>query len=209
MASANIFDHSPDHVSLQAKRKRTYTSILSALGPKTGRSQLGVDFQPSDLSVICGRGKDNYNHTGNHRFRMLASTFVERYSRADSKTAKSALVFNIVTMIRRAGGHFCKSENGTWYEVGDRRAREKVSSYFRDMLHAQYRSSAKSKNILRRVRNRSKTQTRQHGQELVDSISGHDSANSSISSSCWGSSVDFMGWFDYSLEIDPFDIDVF
>jgi hypothetical protein len=198
--ASQIFDNSPDEVSLQSNNNQKCTSELSAFfGPKTGRSQLEVDFQPSDLSVICGRGKDSYNHTGNRCFRILASVFVERYSRADSKTAKSALVFNIVTMIRQAGGHFCKREKGTWYEVGDRCAREKVSAYFRDMLHTQYRSSAKAKTTLRRDRNqRNKRQPQQHGQQLVDGTGGHDSDESSVSSSCWGSSLDFQG-FEFLL----------
>ncbi len=81
----NVFDHGLDHVSLQDSSKREYTSELSAFGPKTGRSQLGVDFQPSQSSVICGRGKDSYDHTGNHHFRELANMFVARYARAGSK----------------------------------------------------------------------------------------------------------------------------
>jgi hypothetical protein len=212
MASNNVFDQSPDHIPLKASSSRNYTSELSAFGPKTGRSQLEVDFQPSELSVICGRGKESYNHTGNRCFRILASVFVNGYSSADSKAARSALVFNIVTMIRQAGGHFCKCEKGTWFEVGDRMAREKVSAYFRDMLHTQYRSSAKSKTILRRDRNRNKSQThtqqQQDQQLLEDGTSQHDSDDSSISSLCWGSSLDIME-FDNSLKIDFFDIDVF
>jgi hypothetical protein len=122
--ASNRFDHSPDPNQLPVKAnstKQTHTCKLSAaFGPKTVRSQLGVDFQPSDHSVICGRDRQLNHHTGNRRFRILASTFVERYSQAGSKTTKSALVFNIITMIRQAGGHFCKYEKGAWFEVGDR-----------------------------------------------------------------------------------------
>jgi hypothetical protein len=164
MASTSLFDDDLDSVPLQVDGKQTNTNIELPTAPKTGRSQLGADFLPSDLSVICGRGKESYNHTGNHCFRILTSTFVERYSQADSKTAKSAFVYNIVTMIREAGGHFCKYEKdeGAWFEVGDRCAREKVSSLFRDMLHTQYRSSAKAKTIRRSVQNRNKTRIQQH-----------------------------------------------
>jgi hypothetical protein len=203
----NLFDHGPDRVPSQANSKRTGTcELLVSFGVKTGRSQLGVDFQPSDLSVICGRGRYR-NHSGNHRFRLLASTFVGKYSRADSKTTKAALVFNIVTMIRQAGGHFCKHEKGAWFEVGDRIAREKVSAFFRDMLHTQYRSSSKAKVNLRRARNQKKRQNKLHGQQqLVEGTGNRD--DSSMSSSCSSSSTDSLG-FDSSMEIDFFDIDVF
>jgi hypothetical protein len=207
--ASNLCDNSRDHVPVQANSKQEYTSELTACGSKTVRSQLGADFQPSNLSVICGRGKDSRSHEGNYRFRTLASTFVERYSRADSKAVKSALVFNIVTVIRQAGGHFCKYEKGTWFEVGDRCAREKVSAYFRDKLHTQYRSSAKARTTRRRDRNRNKRQTQiqQHNQQLVDGTGGHSEDDDDFSMS-WGSSLHVM-WFDYALEIDFFDIDVF
>jgi hypothetical protein len=156
------------------------------LVPKLGDRSLGLTF--STIQPISHRrGKDSYNHEGNKCLRILASTFAQRYSRADDKTVKSALVFNVVTMIRQAGGHFCKYENGAWFEVGDRCAREKVSAYFRDMLHTQYRSSAKAKTTLRRDRNRNKRQTQT--QQLVDGAGGHISDDSSMSSSCWGSST--------------------
>lgn len=170
MASSNLCDHGPDHVPLLANRKRMVAFDMTVIcgGTKTARSKLGADFQPSDLSVICGRGRQHI-HIGNQRFRMLAGTFVREYSRADTKTTKAALVLNIVTMIRQAGGTFCKYEKGIWFEVGDRLAREKVSAFFRDILHAQYRSSSKAKTTLRRARNR-KTQTQQYGQQVIDNI---------------------------------------
>jgi hypothetical protein len=213
---SNVFDHAPNYVPLHANSKLMHTSgeLPVTFGPRTGRSQLGVHFQPSDLSVICGRGKDSYDHTGNRCFRILTSAFVERYSRADSKSVKSALVFNIVTMIRQAGGHFCKHERGAWFEVGDRCAREKVSACFRDMLHTQYRSSAKTKTTLRRARNlnrnKAHTQSQQHGkQQVVDGTGRHsDDSSMGMSSSSSRSNADSLG-FDYSLPIEFFDIDVF
>jgi hypothetical protein len=79
------FDHDPDRHPdpLQA-------SEPSASSPRTGRSQLGVNFQPSDFSVICGRGKASYryDHTGNRYLRELASMFVADYSQAGRKLAK-------------------------------------------------------------------------------------------------------------------------
>jgi hypothetical protein len=199
---------STTHVPVQADSKQTHAFKPSAgVLRKTGRSQLGDDFQPSEHSVICGRGRQ-HNSTGNCRFRIVAGVFVERYSRADSKTTKAALVFDIITMIRQAGGNFCKYEKGSWFEVGDHCARGKVSAFFRDMLHTQYRSSAKAKTTRRRLlNNRKKKQTELHAQELLDGTGGHCD-DSSTASSCAARSNDSLG-FDYSLEIDCSDIDVF
>jgi hypothetical protein len=71
--------------------------------------------------------------------------FIERYSRAGTKAAKSAIVSEIIDVIRKADGNFCKFKKGAWIEVGDHHAREKVSALLRDLLHTQYRSSAKAK----------------------------------------------------------------
>jgi hypothetical protein len=199
----NLFDHSPDHVRLQAHSKRMYISELSATfaRPKiTERSQLGADFQPSHLSVICGRGRDI--HARNRRFRVLVSTFVEKYSQANSKTAKMAIVFNIVTMIRQGGGHFCKHmfEKGAWFEVGDRCARGKVSSLLRNMLQTEYKTSTKAKVIHGRARNRNETQFQKFGRQLAGVSTRHRN-ESTMASSCSGSRKDSLG-FDYSLDID-------
>jgi hypothetical protein len=206
-STTNLFGHGPDHVPMQTNSKQRHASNLSArVVRKTGRSELGVDFQPSEHSVICGRGRQ-HNSIGNCRFRILAGVFVERYSRADSKTTKAALVFDIITTIRQAGGHFCKHENGSWFEVGDHCARGKVSAFFRDMLHTQYRSSAKAKTTRRSLLNRKKKENKRHGKQQLDGIGGHCDDSSTVSS-CAAHSKDSLG-FDYSLEIDCSDIDVF
>jgi hypothetical protein len=57
--SQAISRRSPDPVLSQAtSNKPNNTPELS--GSNTERSQLGVDFQPSPSTVICGRGKDRY-----------------------------------------------------------------------------------------------------------------------------------------------------
>jgi hypothetical protein len=206
MASTNHSDDIPNAIAPQANNKLTSeleltASELSAYGSKAGRSQPGleVDFQPSSYSVVCGRGKESFNHVGNRHFRFLTSTFIERYSRADSKAAKSAIVSEIITMIRQADGNFCKFQSGAWFEVGDHHAREKVSALLRDLLHTQYRSSAKAKIARRKTKTQKNKQSKnpQSSQKLVD--------HSSSSSSCWESSKDSLE-FDHSLEADLFAI---
>jgi hypothetical protein len=237
--ASNLFDISPrpDHAPLQANSMGTYPSQLPAIGPKTaktGRSQLGVGFEPSDFSVICGRSFDNHDHTGNRCFRIIASTFLDRYSEAFSQTSKAAVVFNIVTVIRQVGGNFCKYEKGAWFEVGDRCARAKASYLLRVMLHTRNQSSSEVKIALSKARGKdNEAHTQQDEQLLVDGT-GHwddlslcsgsiESSTDSLGfedsleidfddlSSCSGSignSTDSLG-FEDSLEIDFFDIEVF
>jgi hypothetical protein len=164
-------------------------SDLGASGPRTGRSQLPADFKPSVFSVICGRGKDSYDHVGNHHFRELASMFVARYSRAGSKADKSEIVSEMVGMIQQAEGTFCKFENGAWFQVGDHYAREKAGALLRDMVQAQQRAPVKAKmtkNLKKtkakparpRVQKQSKTQKhQQNGQKLISGVAGHSDAS--------------------------------
>jgi hypothetical protein len=202
------FDPSPDAIALQVSNVRKSTSEPLAFSFKIGRSRLGADFEPSNHSVICGRGKDNYNHVGNQRFRILTRMFLERYSQ--SKSAKSAIVSHIVATIRLEGGDFCRYEKGAsaWFEVGDHWAREKVSALLRDLLHTKYRSSSKAKIARRRARKQSIKQIELFDQQLVEGIEDSDDC-SSISSLCWGSSMDSLGGESALEDGLGFDIDVF
>jgi hypothetical protein len=118
--ASNQFDQGPDPVLLQANNP----FVMPAYSPGTERYQLGVDFQPCDYSVIlCGQDNASSNHTGNRRFRVIASMFVEKYSLAACNKHKSTIAANIVSMIRQNGGSFCEYEHGAWFEVGDHFAR--------------------------------------------------------------------------------------
>jgi hypothetical protein len=206
---ANIeSDDGPDSLPdpLQAHSERPYASELSASSHRIEKSQLGVDFQPSDSSVICGRGQATYDHPGNRRLRMLACTFAADYSQASRKLVKSAIVANIVAEIRQEGGSFCKNENGEWFEIGDYNAREKVSALIRDSLHDDYKSSAKAKTARRRAQTaRSQTQTHDFGQQPVEGIRHSNEGTGHLDDSSL-KSTDSLG-FDHSLELDFFDID--
>lgn len=68
--------------SLGAFASQTHNLVTSSSSESTAsggseKRQLQAEFQPSDYSVICGRGNDNFNYGGNRRFGMLASIFIE------------------------------------------------------------------------------------------------------------------------------------
>jgi hypothetical protein len=226
--TSNQSDHSPNTIPLQASNKTPF-----AFGYKTGRSQLEGNFQPCLYSVICGRGHDIFKYVGNCRFRILTSSFLQSYSRAggiksanSAKSAKSAIVSDIVATIRHAGGNFCKYEKGAWFEVGDHCAREKVSTLLREMLHD--RKSIKKQNqqcdqrpvhspLLRKMqisakarlsqqglRKLNKKQNQQCDQQLVQGTEHSDDSSTASTSS--SSSAD---WGRDSLESDNLPDDVF
>jgi hypothetical protein len=223
MASNNV-DPSPCAVASQATNHQRIASIKLSTCSGSKKTKPRIDFHPSEFSVICGRGKNNFNHIGNRRYRILASMFIERYSRAATKVAKSAIVSEIITVIRQAGGNFWKFRSGAWFEVGDNYAREKVGASLRDLLHSTYRSSSKAKiahrktqktgrrakekedQETRKTEKRKAPQDHQSDQELVDDTQLSD--DSSTTSSSWGSTKDSLG-FEYWLEDDFFDIEVF
>jgi hypothetical protein len=205
-------------------------SDLSASSSRTGRSQLALDFQPSLFSVICGRGKDSYDHAGNHHFRELANMFVARYARAGSKTEKSKIVSEMVAMIHQADGTFCKYENGAWFQVGEQCAREKASALLRGILYKRRsfaKAKAQAKIFCRRTtdlpvkENNTTQKTQQYSQQLVEPVEeggiacGYDSEDdSSLSSllSSWGSSSKdplLSELENYSLEDEDDFFDVF
>lgn len=66
---------------------------------------------------------------------------------AESRLYKSLVVSSIVDSIRKESpnGGFVKEIDGVFYEVGDHLAREKTGQALREQLHSQYKSSAKSK----------------------------------------------------------------
>jgi hypothetical protein len=226
--ASNHSDFIPSALTSQSYNKqRTSPSEPSAYySGITKKTRLPVEYPPSDYSVVCGRGKDSFNHVGNRRFRILASMFIDRYSRADSKIAKSAIVSEIIAVIRQAGGTFCKYQKGAWADVGEHQAREKVSSLLRDLLHTEYRSSAKAKVARRWSQSMQNNQDQQSGQAKVDRrystpqhqdqrpcqervVDTEHSDDCSTTSSCWGTNDSLE--FDYWLEepADFFDIDVF
>jgi hypothetical protein len=161
-------------------------SDLGASGPRTGRSQLPADFTPSVFSVICGRGKESYDYVGNHHFRELASMYVARYARANSKGDKSEIVSEMVGMVHQAEGTFCKFEDGAWFKVGDHYAREKAGALLRDMVHNQQRSplvkaklakklkKTKAKKPLRpKIQKQEVYKPQKNQLQLVDESAGH------------------------------------
>lgn len=123
-------------------------NLESALSNRSLQDQqnpfsLPENYTPGPKDICCGRGKRNWNHSGNVAFRSLIQNTVNRYIEAPNKTAKTGVVVSIVDDIRNAGAYFLKQdESGRWYDIGDQQAREKVGHSLRDQVTAQKKSTA-------------------------------------------------------------------
>jgi len=91
-----------------------------------------VDIQSMD--VLCGRGKNSFNHVGNRKFRDIVAAAIPGYVSATSRSVKSEIVNAIVRQVRDGGGRFLKKEGkkGGWYVLNYTQSKEKAGHAIRD-----------------------------------------------------------------------------
>ena len=118
-------------------------SMASLLKPQKPSDPLPPDFEPGPLDVCSGRGKRNWNHSGNVAFRHRIQSQVEAYINAPTKNQKTAIVCTIVDEMRQQGCRFLQqNKQGRWYDIGDAKARDKVGHGLRDQVTAINRGQA-------------------------------------------------------------------
>ena len=96
-------------------------------------TRLSSDFCPGPNDVICGRGKDVSQHSGNLRYRELINMSLRSYNATKSKLEKTVLVSAIIKLVEDSccdGGGFVKRVNGIWYKVSEKYAREKTGQRY-------------------------------------------------------------------------------
>jgi hypothetical protein len=108
---------------------------------------------PNDSDVICGRGGGSNHHKGNETFRRIVKEKKGGYVETDGRTPKAGIAWTVVQWIRykqNPPGRFLeKNENGTWTEVGDKKAQVKTSQALREKNSnrtKKHRHSEKPKN---------------------------------------------------------------
>jgi hypothetical protein len=103
-------------------------------------SETPID-NPTEYDVLFGRGGMTNGHAGNRRFRDIIALHRPDYIRA-TKMDKPNVARRIVRAIRQGtppGRFLKKSEDGKWYDVGDRTAAEKTSQGLRERSNAEKR----------------------------------------------------------------------
>jgi hypothetical protein len=111
-------------------------------------------YKPNPCTVVLGRGKQNIHCEGNLRLKAICDDFLPAYSKATSKKPKSVMVEQIVARLK--GGcpedidHvYVRFHNGKYTTCTEKDLREKITAYFRDRLHPNYKSSSKAKTAKR------------------------------------------------------------
>jgi hypothetical protein len=88
-------------------------------------------FSPSELDIVCGRGRGSCRRPGNKRFLSIVHQYVPLYSAAKSKVGKGKILNAIMDDSRIKDGRFLKRNNGSWYELAEPQAREKIGHAIR------------------------------------------------------------------------------
>jgi hypothetical protein len=104
--------------------------------PSMDNMQLLDIRSPHLHDVLCGRGGGTNNHIGNEKFRALVQAQKVRYLES-SKRDKLQVSRDIVRAVRAQNppGRFLnrdESSDGRYYEIGNRKAREKTSQALRE-----------------------------------------------------------------------------
>ena len=79
---------------------------------------------PTDVDVLFGRGGNINAH--NTKFREQVRKYVDRYQQV-ARDEKTIVSTELVNTVKGYGGRFLALDNGSWYEVDDKKAKLKVS----------------------------------------------------------------------------------
>ena len=131
--------------------KQIHLSDVPATYPEVAPGSTGAVDSPTDWDVLFGRGGLTNAHPGNKRFRDVIALHRPDYIRA-IKMDKPAVARKIVRSIRKGtppGRFLKKSDDGKWYDVGDRTAAEKTSQGLRERSNAEKRQRHALREALR------------------------------------------------------------
>ena len=88
---------------------------------------------PLEFDVLCSKDKTHSTHAGNRLFRERIDAMKEIYRMTKNKQGKMEITKNIVNYLKQTHStRFLKrSANGSWAEISDQAARDKVSHALR------------------------------------------------------------------------------
>eukprot|EP00984_Skeletonema_dohrnii_P006971 scaffold2482_cov145-Skeletonema_dohrnii-CCMP3373.AAC.4 len=104
---------------LSSKPAVTATKHRSTLCTSNAKST-DAPITPTDVDVLFGRGGNIDAH--NTKFREQVRKYVDRYQQA-ARDEKTIVSTELVNSVKGYGGRFPALDNGSWYEVDDKKAK--------------------------------------------------------------------------------------
>lgn len=132
----NLSDPQRQDSEAQSKKmtRSKKTKSTSFRKNKTAPSAVSSIYHPEINDVLCGRGGNINNHTGNKAFRSFVQAKKYDYNLTKNKSEKARISQSIVDIVHnlQPKGRFMKAENGVWREVDDATAMKKTSQALRE-----------------------------------------------------------------------------
>ena len=131
-----------DYISEPENDDEPQNDIPTAPTTLTSSSRLDL---PTQVDILCGQSRTCADHTGNKRFQVVLDSYARRYHAATTKQEKMVMTKEIVACIKETGSRFLKYSQGTWIEITDVAARDKVSHALRTKAASWKRQEDKKK----------------------------------------------------------------
>ena len=87
---------------------------------------------PTDADVCLGRGGWTNKHPGNRQFHAWKTLLEKDYVTIERKLDRTPVAERLLDLVHQHRGRFLKRDTKGWYEVNDKKAREKCSQVLRD-----------------------------------------------------------------------------
>lgn len=93
------------------------------------------DIHPTEIDILCGRGKTYAHHPGNIVFNKAVEDNLQNYLLKTKRTDKSIVVAELVNLLQSSGARFmkCNKAQGTWRVLTHSEAHYKVGHAIRDL----------------------------------------------------------------------------
>lgn len=144
-SSSRVSNNSSHKLKRMAKQHHMMTTTQPSLQAKRQyQAPEKTVANPTQLDVLCGRGKQCFHHEGNNRFRMLIAENADTYKFAPTKKDKMQCIrLTAETIIARGGRFLVQNKNGSWIDGGMAVGRKKTGHAFRDALRGRVKCITK------------------------------------------------------------------
>jgi hypothetical protein len=114
------------------RRKNNRRGTAAVTNNHDEESDTDDQIVPTDMDVLCGRGRTYFHHPGNVQFREIVGHNLGVYLDASSskKNQKTMIINRIANEAMGKGVRFLarKSNSKPWYVIGENKVRDKVST---------------------------------------------------------------------------------